>query len=94
MFFSFASIDDAFLNSQCALKFIFDFCFPFRTIRLRHTDQPWVKSLLKLLIDERDRAFTKGHTCKYRRLRVKVIEHIKFLKNVYLKSFLSQKDAR
>ena len=91
---SFANIDDAFQNFLSVLRSIFDLCFPFRTIRLRPTDQPWVKPSLKLLIDERDRAFSKGHISKYCRLRTRVIDHIKFLKNVYLKNFLCQKDAR
>ena len=91
--FSDACIDDAFFAFLTALKSVFDLCFPKRCVRLRSTDQPWVKPSLKLLIDDRDRAFFKGRTRKYQRLRMAVINHIRILKRAYLSCFLS-KDAR
>ncbi|MEL7309486.1 MAG: hypothetical protein AAGK05_17620 [Pseudomonadota bacterium] len=90
---SFNCIDDAFFNFQTALTSVFDLSFPKRMVRFRSTDQPWVKPSLKLLIDDRDRAFSLGHYCKYQRLRKAVIKHIQVLKSKYLSSFLS-KDAR
>jgi hypothetical protein len=64
------------------------FCahFPLRTLRLRSDDKPWIKPSLKLLINERDRAYSQKKTLKYLRLREKTISHIKKLKRDFLHS--------
>ncbi|MEL7307688.1 MAG: reverse transcriptase domain-containing protein, partial [Pseudomonadota bacterium] len=47
-----------------------------------------------MLIDDRDKAFSKGHMRKYHRLRTAVIDHVKRLKCSYLKNAMSKKDSR
>ena len=48
---------------------------PLRTVRLRHSDPTWMKPSLKILIDDRDRAFFRRKWSKYYRLRNEVIRH-------------------
>lgn len=84
---SFNNIEEAFLNFQSALKSVFDYCFPSRIVRVCPTDQPWVKPSLKILINDQDRAFYNGYSCKYQRLRQSVIDHIRELKSKYLSCF-------
>ena len=91
---SFADLQTAFSSFQSSLKAIFDFCFPKQVIRVRAIDQPWVKPSLKVLINQRDRAFSEGNLCKYYRLRKQVIAHICHLKHVFLLNFLSKKNSR
>ena len=90
----FNDIKDAFHTFLETLKSVHDYCFPEKTIRIRENEPPWVKPSLKLLIDDRDRAYFKGQLAKYNRLRIEVIEHIKHLKSVYLNDLLLKKDAR
>jgi hypothetical protein len=71
-----------------------DACFPFKTIRIRSTDPPWVKHSLKLLIDRRDRAFSLRQMAKYKRLRNEVIVHVRKLKLDYLNSASSSSNPR
>ena len=91
---SFSQLDVGFSEFLAALKALFDFCFPKRIVRMRSTDQPWVRPSLKLLCDDRDRAFSKGHMQKYYRLRNEVIKHVKYLKHSYLVHVMSKKDSR
>lgn len=77
------SVDD--LNDAAALfcncvYHLFDFFFPWRTIRVRSDDPPWMKISLKILIDDRDRAYACGQMSKYKRLRTEVINHTRQLK--------------
>lgn len=71
---------------QDSLTFLFNKCFPLRTVRLRSSDPPWLKPSLKILIDDRDKAFHKRQWTKYRRLCQEVIAHTKHLKNLFIKS--------
>ena len=87
-------IEEAFLTFLETLKSVYDYCFPEKTIRMRENDPPWLKPSLKLLIDERDRAYCKGQVAKYKRLRLEVTEHIKQLKSAYINDLLLKKDAR
>lgn len=73
---------------------VYDFCFPKRTVRLRSTDPPWMMPSLKILIDDRDRAYSKGSHRKYLRLRQDVVRHTRELKQKYLESALAAKNPR
>lgn len=86
---------------DCAAQYFLDtllailnFCFPLRTVRLRSTDPPWFKPSLKILIDDRDRAFANGQTSKYKRLREEVLSHTRYLKSQFLRSTSTTKDAK
>lgn len=75
---------------QESLISIFNGCFPQRTVRLRSTDPPWLKPSLKILIDDRDKAYHKHQMAKYFRLRNEVISHCKHLKQFFIKSSSSR----
>ena len=78
---------------SCLFSF-FDNCFPFRTVCMRSTDPPWFKPSLRILIDDRNRAYAQGQMPKYKRLREEVISHTKTLKSRFMKSVSSVKSAR
>ena len=77
-----------------AIYFFYDKCFPTRIVRLRSCDPPWLKPSLKVLIDDRDRAYSRGQTMKYFRLREEVIRHTRHLKEKYLLSTVSTLSSR
>jgi hypothetical protein len=74
------------------LVFLFNKHFPLRVVRVRSDDKPWVKPSLKLLINKRDEAFSKGKRWKYLRLRAAVIQHCAKLKNNFLMSAINSKN--
>ncbi len=87
------------LNSCAALLLnclyaLFDFCFPMRTVRMRSTDPPWMRPSLKAMIDDRDRAYSKGETQKHLRLRDEVVRHTKQLKMSYLQQALDSESPK
>ena len=67
------------------LKFLFDLCFPQKTVRIRSSDPVWMSSSLKLLMNARDEAWHNKKWLKYRRLRDEVTEHIKKAKASFLR---------
>jgi hypothetical protein len=73
---------------------LFEYCFPLRVVRFQSSDPPWMKPSLKILIDDRDRAFCRGQTQKYFRLRNEVMHHTQQLKELFLKGALSLNDSR
>ena len=78
---------------QDSLTFLFNECFPLRTVRLRSSDPPWLKPSLKILVDDRDKAFHKRQWSKYYRLRQEVISHTKHLRNAFIKSSSASPDS-
>jgi hypothetical protein len=90
----FNDLDEAFSAFLCTLRSIFDFFFPFTTIRVRSFDKPWVLPSLKVLINARDRAYSRDQEAKYLRLRKQVILHIKHLKTKYFTDIAATKDQR
>ena len=78
-------IDTATTEFYGALQGIYDSCFPLVTVRKRATDKPWVKPSLKVLINARDRAYSKHKTMKYLRLRDAVRHHIQQLKENFFR---------
>ena len=88
------NLDDAFSVFLRYLFGVFDFFFPMRTIRVRASDKPWLNSSVKLLINARDRAFSKGKTSKYIRLRHQVINCIKQQKMRYFTDATLSKNQR
>jgi hypothetical protein len=83
------SVNECFDLFLSILASAYDQCFPWRTVRVRQSDPPWVKDSLRILIDQRDSAYKKRHTLKYLRLREDVIRHVKELKGSFLASGLS-----
>ena len=63
---------------------LFNRHFPLRNVKICNDDKPWVKPSLKVLINDRDRAYKQGKTLKYLRLRDSVISHIIKLKSTFL----------
>jgi hypothetical protein len=82
------SLDEATELLVATLDSIFVYCFPKKVIRMRTIDKPWIKLSLKLLVNERDKAYSEKKTLKYLRLREKVIQLVKVLKSAYLKDGL------
>ena len=72
-----------FLNS---IRALYDTCFPLRTVRMRESDPSWVRPSLKLLVDDRDKAYNNGEWSKYYRLRDEVVAHCKYLKLQFIKT--------
>ena len=71
------------------------FCkhFPLPSVRSRSDDKPWIKPSLKLLINQRDRAYSQKKTAKYLRLREAVISHVRKLKKEFLHSQFQRSDS-
>lgn len=91
---SFADLDTSVEYFQCCLYSVYDYYFPLRTVHVRDREDPWMSLSLKLLINERDKAFTNGHHDKYLRLREEVIKCIQYLKSDYLEKAVKSGDAR
>lgn len=72
---------EVFLN---CLSSLFDFFFPLRTVRIRSNEPKWMNISLKLIIDDRDRAYHNKQWSKYYRLRKEVSDHIRFLKTKFI----------
>ena len=53
-----------------------------------------VKAFSKLIINERDRAYSDGKRQKYLRLRNEVVTHTKFLKQSYMASIVASRDSK
>ncbi len=87
-----SDLEDAFSVLLKTLHSVFDHFFPLRTVRWRQSDKPWVTSSLKLLINARDSAFSKGQSAKYLRLRQEVISHIKLLKSKFFHDIAASKN--
>ena len=91
---SFENIDDAAFNFQESIRALFDFCFPERIVRRRINNPEWMKDSLRLLVDDRDRAYSMNQTSKYLRLRKEVSDHILHLKKVFLQKATSSKNSK
>jgi hypothetical protein len=83
------SVDDIHVSTSLfldSLFFLYDRCFPERTVRMRQNSPGWFKPSLQILLDDRDRAHTKKQWSKVMRLRAEILVHIKRLKQLYVKS--------
>ena len=81
---SFEDFDDAVSYFIKYLVTLFNHFFPSRTIRIRTSDPEWMKDSLKILIDDRDKAFCNKNWSKYARLRKEVKLHTRSLKKTFL----------
>ena len=88
------SLDDSFDQFQNFLLALVNHFFPFKTIRVRDSEPPWMRVSLKLLIDDRDRAFSKNQLHKFDRLRKEVINHLHHLKSEYLKKAIASGNVK
>ena len=77
-----------------SLKRLLDICFPARSVRLRSSDPPWLKPALKILINDRDRAWTNGQRAKYLRLREETVRLTRHQKAQYLKTASTSGDVK
>jgi hypothetical protein len=78
------------------LFYVFDSCFPYVTVRFTNKDPPWMSVSLKVLLNRRDRAFSKGKMRQFQLLRSQVIHLTAQLKKEYLKKMeqaSSKRDA-
>ena len=91
---SFENLDEAVTAFLSCLHHLYDCHFPERTVRVRAFEPPWMKLSLKVLIDDRDRAFQNKQWSKYRRLRQEVICHIRLLKCKFLNDATSSHCSR
>lgn len=88
------SVDESTLLFQTTISYLYDLCFPFRTIRFRVSDPPWINATLKILINDRDRAYSQGKQQKYLSLRRKAINYIQWLKMNYVKNAVLSLNSR
>ena len=89
-----SSLKDSIDAFQGCISYLFELFFRPRIIRVRDREPPWMKTSLKILINDRDRAFANKEFVKYRSLREKVIKHTKFLKSTYLQRAIDSGDVR
>jgi len=89
---TFADLNEATAILLQCLFLLFDSSFPKRTIRMRASEPKWMKVSLKILIDDRDRAFHKHQVAKYHRLREEVISHIRYLKSKLISASISSRN--
>ena len=89
-----APLDDVVEAFLTHILYLYDVFFKIKTIRLRAIEPPWMKNSLKVLINERDRAFLSSNRCKFLRLREEVIRHTKYLKADYLKKAVSSGNVK
>lgn len=89
-----SSVDESADFFLGALFCLFDMCFPEKTVRIRANEPSWMKCSLKLLIDERDKAFHKRQWPKYNRLKDEVRKHVIHLKSVYLQEAIDSTDPK
>jgi hypothetical protein len=76
-------VDEAASSFLLTLKSIFDSCFPEVAYRLRPDDKPWITPRIKMIINQRDRAYKEKKTLKYLRLRDQVRSEILRAKSNY-----------
>jgi hypothetical protein len=88
------SLNDSFLILHDTILYLLDLFFPFKTIRVRSDEPPWMTVSLKVLINDRDRAFANNQLSKFLRIRAEVIDHIKYLQSTYLHKAAVSGDAR
>ena len=69
-----------------SIRYLFDSFFPFTTIRMRQCEPPWMTIALKVLINDKDKAFRRKEHLKFHRLCEKVMKQIKFLQSTYLRN--------
>ena len=67
------------------LSYVYDACFPLITVRFSNRDPPWMCVSLKILLNQRDHAFSKGNRRLFLILRSKAILQMAYLKQRYLK---------
>ena len=56
---SFDDVNEAALFFLESIKCLFDVCFPFRIVRVKPNGPPWLSNNLRVLLNERDKAFHK-----------------------------------
>lgn len=86
--------DEALNHFVNHLSFLFDHCFPYRTVRIRSTDPEWMNESLKVLIDDRDRAFANKQWSRYNRLKEEVCAHVIYLKRSHVDNAVASKDSK
>ena len=90
----FDSLNEA---SECfidCVNFLFEHCFPIHTIRILHPKSQWINCSVKLLIDDRDKAYHSKNRTKYLRLKKEVIAQVTYLKHSFIKRASSKRDAK
>ena len=88
------TLDDSASTFLHTLKYLFDSCFPVRTVRIRKSDPEWMSNTLRILMNDRDAAWHKGNMSKYHRLRDEVSREIQRAKSKFLRDAASTQDAR
>lgn len=78
------TLNDCTSTFLSTVKDLVDMFFPLRSIRVRSSEPPWMRHSLKILMNDRDRAFSEGKREKYLRLREEVISKIRLLKSRFL----------
>ena len=59
--------------------------FPLKTVKLHHTDKPWITPSIKQLIKDRQKAFYRGDKQQWQLLKCKVQSEIKQRKEMFYK---------
>ena len=89
-----SNLDEAASLFTSCLYTLYDICFPTRTVRMRSNEPSWMRPSLKVLMDDRDKAFFKRQWRKYFLLRKEVNAHIIHLKKKFIDASVSSKDSK
>jgi len=92
-----ASVDDLTTSFTIQLTDAIDRIFPVKSIKIHKTDKPWMTPQIKLLINDRQKAFHSGNNVAWRSLKYKVQQVITNTKRSYYKNkvkHLKQEDCR
>jgi len=80
-------VDDFVSSFDSVLTKIFESAFPLKTVTISSRDKPWVSPHVKLLMQQKDKAFHRGHVKRYFAIRERLQKAIliakkKFFANV------------
>jgi hypothetical protein len=86
--------DRSALALQSKLLHLFDTAFPLKIVNFSNLDKPWMTPEIKMLLEQRDRAYTENKGLKYIRLKERVIQAIKNAKKAFVKRCTTEHPRR
>ena len=81
---------DQILTNMLPLLKMLDDSLPENTIRVHHSDKPWITGCIKMQIKARQKAFSRGDKLKYKQFCEKVANFIATAKTSYYRSNASE----
>ena len=88
--YSTQDVDEKVSNCNSRIIKMLDESLPEKTIRVHHSDKPWITGCIKMQIKARQKAFSRGDKLKYKQLCEKVANLIATAKANYNRSNASE----